>query len=322
MNPDPNQPPPPPAAVNLPPPLPPPPVPFTPALPLPVRSAGPRPLLIVALVVVGLVLAALGLGAVGMMAKRTLNLKTPAERQREADALRQVEQVQQENVAAQRRALDSGDAITGASGRLDRAQGALGDAAKKLDGDERKTLEAGQRLIAGIQPKIRAYETAFKVLQDAGLFLPKTLTSKESIAARRELLKNLNAANEDLAATYGGLAATLRADLLNAGLAPNRAEAEIRGFERTAHIPEQLKLRDYDRQMGRTADEMLEFLSKEWGQWSVEQGSDRILFKRGDALAKFQKYAQELTRIGTEQTSLQRQMLNQAQMPRPVTRGP
>lgn len=295
---------------HLPPPL--------PTAPPPGRR-GPSALLIGALGLVGLLVLAAVLGFGALAARRYLpQLKTPAERQRQREALKEVERVQRENLAEQRRQFDAGDPTTGASERLNRAGGALGDAAKQVSGDERKILEAGQRLAAGLGPKLRAYESASTDLKNAGFFAPNTLTSREAIATRREILKRWMAANEDLAASYQTMSATLRADLQNTGLTAPRLDQEVGRFESTAHLPEQLQLREYDRQIGRTADEMLDFLSREWGHWKIENG-DQVMFTRANLLPRFQKYAQALGAADEAQTRLQRQLLiKAAPPPRPL----
>ncbi len=231
------------------------------------------------------------------------------ERLRRQEALRQVVRVQQQN----------NESVTGAGERMTRTRKALTEAAGQVGGDDRKILEAGQRMAANLQPKLTTYATAFANFRDAGLFEPKTLPSREAITARRELLRVLNVANEDLAAAYAGIPAAFRADLQAAGISPARMEIEARAFESSAQLPDQSKLRDQDRQMTRDGDALLDLLAREWGRWSVDKDG-HVIFRKNDALKSFQEIARRLEQTGRDQTQLQQRMLNRASAPKPITR--
>lgn len=253
------------------------------------------------------------LGAVGFGVQRF-----GQQRQRSRAALQELERVQQQTLEEQRRALsESQDGVTGASERLARSGSALGDAARKVSGDDRKVLEAGQHLYVNLQPRLQTYEAAFGALRDAGLFEPKTLQSKEAIAARRDLLRALAAANEDLAAAYSGMVGAFRAELQAAGISALRAGVEVRSFEGAAHLPDQLQLREQDRQMTRAGDDLLDLLGREWGQWNV--GADgRIVFRKQAALTRFQSASQRLVAAGQAQQQLQQRMMDRAAAPAPA----
>ena len=266
---------------------------------------------------VGLLLGLLAiLAVIGLAAQRFVQ-----NRRRAQETMRQMEQVQRQNAEEQRRELAEGNgaSATGGSERLARARKVLDEAAGQTGGDDRKVLEAGRRIAAGLQPKLQAYESAFAGLRDAGLFEPKTLPSREAITVRRERLRALSAANEDLAATYAGMATTFRTDLRAANISPTRTEAEARAFETSAQLPDQLQLREQDRQMVRAGDELLDLLGREWGQWNV--GPDgRVIFRKAATLKRFQEVAQRLSAAGQAQTELQRRMLNRTAVPTPRPR--
>lgn len=242
------------------------------------------------------------------------------ERLRRQEALRQVQRVQQQNNEEQRRELaQNNESVTGAGERMTRARRALTEAAGQVGGDDGKILEAGQRMAASIQPRLTTYAAAFASFRDAGMFEPKTLPSREAIAARRELLRALSVANEDLAAAYGGMSAAFRADLRTMGISPARTEVEARAFETSAQLVDQAKLREQDRQTVRDGDALLDLLAREWGRWSVDK-EDRVIFRKNDALSRFQELARRLDQTGRDQTQLQQRMLNRAAAPKPITR--
>ena len=265
---------------------------------------------------VGLLLGMIaGVAGFGLIGQRFVQ-----DRLRRQEALREVVRVQQQNNDEQRRELaQNNESVTGAGERMTRARKALTEAAGQVGGDDRKILEAGQRMAANLQPKLTAYATAFASFRDAGLFEPKTFPNREAIAARRELLRGLNVANEDLAAAYAGIPAAFRADLRAAGISPARMEVEARAFETSAQLTDQAKLREQDRQMTQDGDALLDLLAREWGRWSVDKDG-RVLFRKDDTLKRFRELAQRLDQTGKDQTQLQQRMLNRSSAPKPITR--
>lgn len=260
----------------------------------------------------GLIAVVVVLGLVGQ--------RLVQDRLRRQEAMREVVRVQQQNNDEQRRELaENNESVTGAGERMTRARKALNEAAGQVGGDDRKILEAGQRMAANLQPKLTTYAAAFASFRDAGLFEPKTLPSREAITTRRELLRVLNVANEDLAATYTGMPAAFRADLRAAGISPARTEVEARAFEASAQLTDQSKLRAQDRQMTQDGDALLDLLAREWGLWNVDQDG-RVIFRKDDALKRFQEIARRLEQTGRDQTQLQQRMLNRSSAPTPITR--
>lgn len=290
---------------------------FPPNLPppphaLPPRRRGPSALLIGALAVFAL-LALAAVATVGTLAARRWlpQLKTPSQRQQERVAVEKLNRAGREVLDESRRQMESGNPVEGITERMDRLGSALGDTARQFSGDERKVLEAGQRLLAGVREKVRTYEQATTALKEAGFFNPDTLPNRPAIAARRELLKAWAETNEALVTTYAGLPAAMRTELRNVGLAPAEQERQANAFEASAHSTENLRIRELDRQIGRLGEEMLVFLDKEWGQWKVQDGG-RVLFNKTNALKRFDELQRSLKATADTQIALQRQMLDRA----------
>ena len=146
--------------------------------------------------------------------------------------------------------------------------------------------------------KSQPYIEAHNALEAAGSVGAKGLTSKEAIAARRDLVAKCIAANDIYLDFVKAQETTYRTELAKTPLLPGDIDSLVNDFATRANTAAIVKLRETERETLQAGDEMLASLDKSYGDWSVNSaGAPDVQEKgRGRALrcrdAKIQQIGQ------------------------------
>lgn len=267
------------------------------------RGHGPSTALIVAAVVAFLFVV--GGGTVFAILKLTPGAQTALERLRATS-----EQARRERTsnAGPRPASDVSASADGTE-RTERTRALLVETSKQISvaDNERAATELAQKYIVANRNKTQAYETAANALNAAGNPLSLGLTTKEAINARRELVKNWIAANDDLARSLSAMETDIRTEMEKSPSTRDGAADAARTVARNAKIDQAIKLRDYDRQKGQKILATLDLLLSTWGQWKVEP-SGLVRFNRKETLARFNELQKAITAADEARLALQREV--------------
>ena len=151
--------------------------------------------------------------------------------------------------------------------------------------------------------KSQPFLDAHKALDDAGSMAAKGLKSKEDITARRALLATTMAANEEYLTFIKTQEDTYRAELAKTPLIPSDIDGLVAEFAQRANTATTIKLRETERDVEKAGDDILAFLGKKFGAWSVSDAG-KISFKKksdvggySDAISKYNAKAAELQKL-------------------------
>lgn len=156
--------------------------------------------------------------------------------------------------------------------------------------------------------KSQPFLDAHKALEDAGSMAAKGLKSKEDITTRRALLAKTMAANEEYLAFVKTQEETYRAELAKTPLIPSDIDGLVSEFAQRANTPLTIKVRETERDVEKAGDDILAFLGKKFGAWSVSDAG-KISFKKkadvsgySEAISKYSAKASELQKLREQLT--------------------
>ena len=138
---------------------------------------------------------------------------------------------------------------------------------------------------AARQVKSQPYNDAFAAMLASGGFSAAGLASKEAIAARRDLVAKCQTANDGLEDFIKVQDATYKAELQKTPLIPNDVDYVLSDFSYKAQTSDSLKLRDLQRESLKTGDNLLAYLDKTFGGWSVNPAQHLAFKKPADSAA-------------------------------------
>jgi hypothetical protein len=138
---------------------------------------------------------------------------------------------------------------------------------------------ANTAFVAQRDAKFQAFLEARTAFEATGGIVPKGLTSKADVDARRDLLSKVRTANDDYLAFITTEDQTYRAELAKTPLIGNDIDALTEDFATKANIPRAIKLQQIEKDLLTCTDDMLADLAKWNGQWSVNAAS-KLVFKK------------------------------------------
>ncbi|MBV9126901.1 MAG: hypothetical protein JO117_02315 [Verrucomicrobia bacterium] len=265
-----------------------------------------------------LLLSAIVLGVVWKYAPRLQHAadrnKSPAQLRQEQAALEKMDQARRENVAELHREMDAkgGDIVSGTTARMDRAQALLDETARQFQGDERTAIKLLSQRLDELRKKSQAFERAITALKEASYLAPESLPDLAAIAERRRLVEQLLAANEALTASVRDLESNLRADFETHLTSKERAAEFARTFARSAHTEAQLKIREYDRQLGTLALAQLDLLATQWGAWKLDD-TGAVQFTDAESAKQYEEQQRMIQAAAEAQMAVQQQMLAESE---------
>ena len=149
------------------------------------------------------------------------------------------------------------------------------------------------------QSKSQPFVEAQKALEDAGGVGPKGLNSKADITARRDLVAKCLAGNQAYLEFIKTQEDAYRAELAKTPLIPEDVASVTSVFASHANTASSVKLRETDQDALKTGDEMLAYLEKTYGKWTVS-ADGKLLFKKNSDLAAYGALSRKYNKSATD----------------------
>ncbi|MDQ3622678.1 MAG: hypothetical protein M3463_09345 [Verrucomicrobiota bacterium] len=192
----------------------------------------------------------------------------------------------------------------------------VSDLAANLPPDDRKALEAAQRLMSSVSAQVAEYQEVLATLQQAGLVKPETLNSEGEIDERAVLVRRFAAATEPLVSFFKKLEANFSRELTRVNYPARLRQGVLRGFLKSAHVELNVTIRECDREMANTMLKILELLKREWGAWRVEPDG-KVAFTNAAAAQEYQRLAAQLGETARRQETAQNELAARVAITKP-----
>lgn len=219
-----------------------------------------------------------------------------------------LEKLREHTAEAAREAMEGEDGPVGSADLLEEMTLKLGETAEGMAPGDRAVLLAGQAVLATLQPSLRAYETAYSRLVEAGTHSAVGLTSKEQIAERREVVRAFGAANEKLASKFASTQEVFRTELGNRSITGRNLEEAVAGFIKSAQVADVAKIREQDRELTAQMLAMLDLYESTLGQWTVD-AEGNIIFEDDASVERYNEIQGAIEKLGADQAALQQKIL-------------
>ena len=164
--------------------------------------------------------------------------------------------------------------------------------------------QADQSFMAIQQPKVQAFNTAYAAFKAAGSTSAKGLTTKESVAARRELIAKCLAANDDYATFVSTQIDTFRDELAKTPLTPADAQKTLDSSALKLRTPDIARLRQAEHDYLKGCDDLMAALEKWYGDWSVSSAG-KLQLKSKEHIAAYNDLAQKCNALAANVSKLQ-----------------
>ncbi len=164
--------------------------------------------------------------------------------------------------------------------------------------------QADHEFMAVQQPKVQAFNDAFAAFKSAGYISPKGLTTKESVAARRELIAKCIATNDDYAAFVATQETTFKDALSKTPLTPADVQKTFENSAVKARTQDVIKLRQGEHDYLKGCDDMMAALEKWYGNWSVS-AAGKLQLKRKENIEEYNSLAQKCNALAANVSQLQ-----------------
>ncbi len=162
-----------------------------------------------------------------------------------------------------------------------------------------------------LQALTAEYDAASKALQDPPVLNMSGVFKRETILARKKLVRRFLTANEKLEAFVVNGEDYYQRELDQSTYTDEKATSLLEAYRKTAREkdPLTLKLRDADQRKASAMMGILDVLDSSWGRWKFDEESKRVLFDEQTAVDKYLVFKQAMDVAAADQKKLQEQLL-------------
>jgi hypothetical protein len=184
---------------------------------------------------------------------------------------------------------------------------ALDQAAKTSEGEDALVWKGSQAYLKRIQTLQEAYQVASSNLTAARVLSTSNLTSRDTIAQRREVVNEFLKSNADLKNFMSGGEDNFRAELARQNVSPAVIVGAVAGFRKSssARVPAITEIRTQDDRIGRGMLTVLDLLDVNWGHWSYNQDTGHVRFESQDLVEQYNAAMKGITQAGKDQAAAQ-----------------
>ena len=201
--------------------------------------------------------------------------------------------------------------VHGMSQRLETRITTIEEVASDSHGPVKAALTAMAQTFHKLLPAAREYEQAFARIQKAGMLMPGTLDSRETINERIELFEQFGEANNALDKAFASIDARLLKRLQEADIEEARAKKLVAKIRKTSSTTEIRRLRELDRRLVERSIKMLNLLKDNYQKWQYDPEGKQIVFSSDALLKKHNQAFKQIQRIGEKQRNLIKQIAAQ-----------
>lgn len=224
-----------------------------------------------------------------------------------------LKETEQQLQADQRKAFNPRTGITNVdTAGMERIRTQLDTGAQTLTGDDARIARVMSSFVARMEDATKKYQSALQELEAAHVLSLPDLVSQNQIAARRETVQQFLDVNADFAGVISNSAASLRANLTAAQVAPDKVDQVLAGFQSKWSVrgPLMLEIRDCDRRAGEGMLGILDVLDKNWGKWDYNPDTKLVKFTDAGAEAAYRQSLIEIRTASQEQVRAQGMLVN------------
>lgn len=208
--------------------------------------------------------------------------------------------------------------ITGESAqqKLDKMKTALDGAAKDGSPETALLANASKGYLEKMQGFVTNYAAAAKMLQSPPVLDMNGVNRQEQLQAKRKVVENFLAANENFMAFITRGEKAYRDELVKFKVPAATVEASLKGYRSTATERNfiLIKIRETDQQIGTAMLGMLDVLDANWNGWKYSEEKRKPIFTDAAALDKFNDYFRDIQSAAAEQKQLQAQLVNMPEL--------
>jgi len=204
------------------------------------------------------------------------------------------------------------DAVTNDPGaQLEILRNQINDAGQIASGENKKVVEAMSAFVARLQPVIQRFTKIANQVWESEPANFGTLTDKEQIATRRELIQRFSAANQEFSQMCSNQADILREELELRQLPRAEIEKLISTYRQQTSPTRAtvLAMRECDNQNSKVLLSLLDLAESQWGKWHYDQENDYTVFEDEKSANEFAQLAERLNASLKRQDQLSRELL-------------
>jgi len=194
--------------------------------------------------------------------------------------------------------------------QIKRLDNQIQNATRNATGDEAVVLQVLSEQLKRMQSAVNRYEIAAQKYPD--ILNPAGLTDKTVIERRRETVRTLISANNEVKQLVINKETSIRADLAKRGIAPATIEATVQSYRRngTSRAALSVKIRDCEQRRADATLQVLNLFESDWGHWRYDSKSAVLHFENAQSESKYSKLFDEIEAAEREEVKLQGQLLN------------
>ena len=250
----------------------------------------------------------LGLVVVGFIS----SAKKAKDRAKTNQSFNQVQRLAREYQADLKKNFEKEGVLNPDSGQFEKLRKSLDQASQDATGPDAAIAKGSSAYLGRMQLAVDGYQKVLARMQARPVLEMAGVTQKQDLQPKRDLVGEFLVANEKLTKTIASSEALYESELGKAGVPPDHKAAALKGFRKRAQPRNviMMKIRETDKQLGEGMLELLSLLETHWGIWKVDQAANVIRFDDEPVGDKYNSYLELLDTISTQQSDLQRELVN------------
>jgi hypothetical protein len=180
---------------------------------------------------------------------------------------------------------------------------------QQMTGDDALAMQVTQLFMQRMQAGVAKMVAAQKAVTAAEVLDTSTLTNRNDIEPRRQLLRELMADNEAVRYLITNRTQFAQSELKARGVSANAIKEFLAGMNQS--FPEDLsnQLRDCGKQSCEAQLGILDLLDSEWGKWKYNFAKDKLQFNDDATIDKYNELVQTITDLSQKEIDLQGEIL-------------
>jgi hypothetical protein len=200
----------------------------------------------------------------------------------------------------------------------EQAQSSVQKIASALDAVSESSLgpnaalaHASRAYLLKVQPLAQAYSLAMQAVAQHPLLDMSDVTQREQLEAKKQLVRNFLAANDNLEAFATNRLELYRRELLKASVPAESIETALNAYEKVSPEKDELtrRIRADDRYLGESLLGMLDLLEVHLGEWKYDVGQKMVRFDDDAIFDKYIALRDQMDLAAQEQKRLQAKLM-------------
>lgn len=187
----------------------------------------------------------------------------------------------------------------------------LDSAASRASGADALILQAVSDYTGRIQAETQKYHSALEQLTRAKVTNFSTLTNRDQIEERREVVRNFLAANNSFKKILNDQGQVMQSELLARNVSPAKVDSFMAGFNHSQApiLPKVNAIRDWDDKMGQAFLKILDLAEAQWGRFRCDDATGKTIFLDHQAADEFNSQLAVVRQAGRDQVRLQGEII-------------